>query len=216
MRYVRFLLIPREGELHPIDEAFAAEPGVERRAIHQFRMLADDSAVTLYELSGDRGTAEALLGDHEDVLSFDVAESADGLFVHSHFRAAGLAGGVYRVPQQLGVVLDMPMEYTDRGALRVTAIGEFETFQRAIREMPEGVGLELLETGEYRPDASQLYAGLTERQQETLRTAIDAGYYEVPREVTYRDIADELDVSAGTVGEHLRKVESHVLKQIAP
>jgi len=57
---------------------------------------------------------------------------------------------------------------------------------------------------------------LTERQQETLQAAIEAGYYNVPREATHEDIAERLGRSDGTVGEHLRKIEAKVMEAIAP
>lgn len=46
-----------------------------------------------------------------------------------------------------------------------------------------------------------------------LEVAIRLGYYENPREATHEDIAEEVGVEAGTVGKHLRKVESHVFSK---
>lgn len=40
--------------------------------------------------------------------------------------------------------------------------------------------------------------------------------YCVPREATHEDIAESLDLSAGTVGEHLRKIEATVTVAIGP
>jgi predicted DNA binding protein len=37
----------------------------------------------------------------------------------------------------------------------------------------------------------------------------------VPRRATHQDIADELDLSTTTVGEHLRKIEARMLSEIA-
>lgn len=47
--------------------------------------------------------------------------------------------------------------------------------------------------------------GLTERQYETLTTAVERGYYAIPRETTAQDLADELDVSYQTLSELLRR-----------
>lgn len=216
VRYVRFLLIPTEGELHPIEETIAAEPSLDRVAIHHFRTLTDGTAVTLYELSGDPEAAEGIVADEQSVRSFDISADGRSIYVHTRFEPKELTAAVYDVAERLDLVLDMPMEYTDRGALRITAIGELETFREAMATVPEGVGLRLLETGEYTPEGDQLYDQLTDRQQETLRAAVEAGYYEEPREVTYEEVAERLDVAPGTVGEHLRKVESAVLSSIVP
>ncbi|WP_254535168.1 helix-turn-helix domain-containing protein [Halomarina litorea] len=216
MRFVTYLLIPLDGELHPIEGAIADAPAIERRAIHHFRMLDDGTAVTLYELAGDRDRADAVVGGCPSVHAHDVSASGDRLYCHVRFDPNDLTGRVYGVAQTNDLVLDMPIRYTDRGALRMTAIGELATFREATRQIPDGVGLRLLQTGEYTPDGGELYAQLTERQQETLRAAVAAGYYEEPRRVTYRDIAEELGIAPGTVGEHLRKAESAVFTSITP
>lgn len=215
MRYVRFLLVPLDGTLHPVEEELQTA-GLEMVAIHHFRMLDDGTAVTFHEVEGDREAAEGVVEDHPSVLSYDITTDGETLFSHTRFEPNDLTASVYGIAQRLDLVLDMPMRYTDRNALRITAIGEFDTFQRAMGEMPDGVDLRLLKTGEYSPDGGELYSQLTRRQQETLRAAVEAGYYEEPREVTYDEVAEEMDIAPGTVGEHLRKIESQVLKGIVP
>lgn len=52
---------------------------------------------------------------------------------------------------------------------------------------------------------------LTDRQQEVLRTAYDAGYYEWPRECTGEELADELGISSATFAEHIAAAERKLL-----
>jgi predicted DNA binding protein len=85
-----------------------------------------------------------------------------------------------------------------------------------MQELSESVEFRLLLTGEYAPGGEGFFQQLTPRQQETLRTAVEVGYYDEPRRVTYRDIADRLQISAGTVGEHLRKIEAKILTDVVP
>ncbi|OLZ39885.1 hypothetical protein A6E15_02320 [Natrinema saccharevitans] len=47
-----------------------------------------------------------------------------------------------------------------------------------------------------------------------LRVAVEEGYYEEPRKVTYGDIAARLDCSAGTVGQHLRRIEARLMSSL--
>lgn len=54
-------------------------------------------------------------------------------------------------------------------------------------------------------------ARLTDRQQEVLRAAFDAGYYDCPRATPGADIAAELGVSSATFSEHIRAAESNLL-----
>lgn len=216
MRFITFLLVPPDGSFHPIEEAIAADASLERRAIHRFRLLEDGTVVSMYEIRGDRGRVQELVETHPSAESCSTTALGERVFAHVHFQPSDLTERVYGISREVDLVLDMPMEYAERGALRITAIGTLDTFREAMESMPEEVGLRLLGTGDYVPKDEGLYAQLTERQRETLRVAVEAGYYEEPREVTYRDVADELGVSTGTVGEHLRKIESTVLKGILP
>jgi len=52
---------------------------------------------------------------------------------------------------------------------------------------------------------------LSPRQEEALATAYAGGYYEIPRDCTTADIADELDVGRRTAEEHLRIAERKVM-----
>lgn len=51
---------------------------------------------------------------------------------------------------------------------------------------------------------------LTERQQEVLQTAIDLGYFEIPRETTLEDLAAELDCSHQALSECLRRAQENL------
>lgn len=53
---------------------------------------------------------------------------------------------------------------------------------------------------------------LTERQHEILDLALDRGYYEVPRQTTLEELADELDVGLAAVSEGLRRAEERIIR----
>ncbi|GAB3418130.1 hypothetical protein GCM10027435_17710 [Haloparvum alkalitolerans] len=52
---------------------------------------------------------------------------------------------------------------------------------------------------------------LTDRQFEVLVTALEAGYYEWPRECSGEEVADELGISSATFAEHIRTAERKLL-----
>ena len=56
--------------------------------------------------------------------------------------------------------------------------------------------------------------GLTARQRTVLTTAIDSGYYEIPREVTTAELAEEVGLARRTAEEHLRRAERKVVMGI--
>jgi predicted DNA binding protein len=52
---------------------------------------------------------------------------------------------------------------------------------------------------------------LSPRQREALSTAMELGYYRIPRDVTTADVAAELDVERRTFEEHLRRAENKLV-----
>lgn len=216
MRYVKFVLIPPDGGLHPSDRRLAEDPDVRRTAIHNISLLDDGTAVTLYQLDGDADGIDTILADAPEVVAYNVSETGENVHAYIQFETNDTVAELLGITHEHGIILDTPIEYTRRGGLRMTVVGEEETIRRTIAAVPEGIRLKLEETGEYEPSARRLFAQLTSRQQETLRAAVDAGYYEVPRRATHADVAETLDRTGGTVGEHLRKIEAAVLTAIVP
>lgn len=99
------------------------------------------------------------------------------------------------------------------GGLRGTLIGADEDFQQALAALPEELDVDIESTGEYHPDIQDVFANPTERQQDTLETAIRSGYYEDPRRASQQDVAETLNVAPGTVSEHLRRIEAKVFSE---
>jgi predicted DNA binding protein len=53
---------------------------------------------------------------------------------------------------------------------------------------------------------------LTDRQRECLRAALRAGYFEVPRECTLADVAEQMGVDKSTASETIRRGSARVLE----
>lgn len=212
MRYVTFLIPQIDDERCPNGEC-ATDPAVNGEAIHYINLLDDGTGVALYQLRGDLKRSTETLEADPEVLSVERSEASEGL-VYLHFRANALMTDLLGIFRRYEIVVDWPMEYTRQGGLRITMLGEDEKIREAITEIPDGIRITLEGIGEYRPDMRQLASLLTDRQQELLELAIDEGYYEMPRRATLRDLAEQANISAGTVGEHLRKIESKVIMEL--
>lgn len=50
------------------------------------------------------------------------------------------------------------------------------------------------------------------RQRDVLNTAVSMGYFEIPREATLEEIAEELDITKTTASNHLRKAEKRIVE----
>ncbi|WP_135820108.1 helix-turn-helix domain-containing protein [Halostella litorea] len=55
--------------------------------------------------------------------------------------------------------------------------------------------------------------GLTDRQREALRTAYELGHFEVPRRATLAEVAAELDISASSASERLRRAQTRLVQE---
>lgn len=113
--------------------------------------------------------------------------------------------------QAAGVPLELPVEIRDGTVeVEVTApradlselASQFERFGMdyevvAIRHAVDPGGL------------------LTERQREVVRAAVDAGYYDTPRETSLTALADDLGVAKSTLSETLHRAEEKIVKEFA-
>ena len=59
-----------------------------------------------------------------------------------------------------------------------------------------------------------LFGGLTSKQKRALISALDNGYYTMPRRATTGEIAKKLRVPCTSYADHLRKAENKVLQAV--
>ena len=124
------------------------------------------------------------------LLAFDWAASDDPLF-----------GGVFR--SGTTVLGASGRERTWTFELRFDGSVDLEDFREHCAEA--GVDFDLVRM--YRPSSpgSDLSFGLTGPQREALASAVDRGYYDVPRQSTTAELAAELGISDQAVSERLRR-----------
>lgn len=216
MRYVTLRLVPEGNALNAVEQELADYPAVTRRTVHYIRLLEDGTGTLLCEFEGDGDRASEILDDHPNVISYSVSDVGDGFYAYVHQIFPGDVGDLLEIPQKHELIIDTPIEYLDDGSFVLTVIGGNETIQEAFAEFPETIGFEVESTGQYLPETERLFAELTERQRETLRTAHEMGYFADPRGATYDEVADELSCSPETVGEHIRKAQETLFAEIIP
>lgn len=216
MRYVEFKVRSGDRWFHPVDERIAAEPGMRHGPIHHVDLLEDETVVLLYEILGPRDRVEELLDEQGRAIVTETKAVGDDTLVYTHIEPSETVQSLLEVVEGTRVILDTPITFSDDDELEVRLVGDGSAIQEAFTASPENVQVSVEKTGEYRLGRERLFVELTDRQQEILGTALDMGYYDDPRGTTYADIATELDLTATTVGEHLRKIERYVLEAITP
>lgn len=212
MRYVTLRISGDGGRIQQLP-ATAVPPDVERGPIDQLELLADGSVVQIRAVQGDLATYRDLLADTEGVHAFSVTGDREG-YVFAHFEPTERGRALLEWRRAVPVVVPLPIEFDHEDVL-VTLVGDDDGITAAIDALPASVDYEVSETGQFTPLWATPFRGLTDRQQEILATAIECGYYENPREVTQAEVADALSLSPGTVGDHLRTIESHVFSRAA-
>lgn len=219
MRSVTYILSP-EGQDFDSGGRALHEHGVTREAIYDVRTLGDGSVVMQFEVGcRPRRVREVLDESRTGVFDYQVTSGREAdTLLQLHFEPRGTLAELIDLHQNHAVVLEYPIKFVDpaTSTVRVVEVGRVDALQQVIEETREIACVTIEEVGTYDPDESRTFAGLTERQQQVLCTALQRGYYDVPRDVTYEDIARELDCSASTVGQHLRRIEAQVLSEIAP
>lgn len=107
-----------------------------------------------------------------------------------------------------GVVPPFPLRLADgwlSGEL-VTSRSQLAAFRRELEAADIPYDVELIET-EGGPPADLL----TERQREVVEAALAAGYYDVPRECSLTELAEDIGVDKSVVSRILRRAEGRVM-----
>ena len=215
MRYFDFTLTPEGGTIHPVDEVIASAPGVAREALMHVNALGDGTGVMLYRLRGEPEDLSPALEGSDEVLAYDIMNVRGERFhCYVHVPPGEPAGSLMTLAQRYALMIDTPLEFTDRGALRTRLVGTHEMLRQALDQVPDTIQVTVEQVGQYTPERGDMLSMLTDRQLEVFRTAVDLGYYEIPRRATHEDIADNLGCAPSTVDEHLRKAESRVLSTL--
>lgn len=215
MRVVTFTVDQPDGA-HVASRMFGPGSTFEREQIYHLNVLADATVVLLGRLRGDLDEARRLLAEHPDVLGYSISseESREGL-VFVHARPPAAMKGFLELPRTHEVFFEFPIEGTGDGRLRVALLGESnDVLRAALADVPSELDISVERIGPYPDDGGDVLAVLTDRQREVLDVALSLGYYDVPRKATHRDIADRLECSVGTVGEHLQKIEARVFDHL--
>lgn len=216
MRFVTVTIRPDEGVFQPMEAALVAEPGVRREAVHHLDRLADGTAVAMFEMSGDPDRITEIIEEHNEAIAYQTSRGEGTVLQHAQFEPTPTVDRLLDLVEAYEFAIDTPMVFTEDGRLRVTLIAEDSTISAVFDSLPDDVSFDVERTGQYEAGTNRLFSLLTERQREVLRAAVEAGYYQEPREATHADVADAIGLTATTVGEHLRRIEERVMNELLP
>lgn len=178
-----------------------------------FRVLAaypgEESGVAMTEIeSTDAAAVIRDLEAFEEVAQVDLLRAFD----EEVLLQLETTEPVLLVPLQAsGAMLDLPFEVQD---------GEVSWEVTTTRERLSTLGDQLEALGiefEVESIARQIESDrlLTDRQETLVHTAVDAGYYDVPRTCSLTDVADAAGIAKSTASETLHRAEAKIVTQFA-
>lgn len=218
MRTVSFVLSPDRGYLDPCEVAFRRNDVVPRY-VHNLDVLADESVVMSYEVRGTESAIhESLAAAGDELIDYEVVEAGAATVIQFHYHPCDLVETLLAVHRSYPTLFDFPLVYLDdeRTRLRHDLFGPASAICDQMAETRRRVDVSIHRLGAYEPTRETAVEALTPRQREVFETAVDVGYYEVPREATHDDLAAALDCAPSTVGRHLRHIEAVLASHSVP
>lgn len=216
MRHVRLELTAngREEEIHPMYDLLANADCVSTARTMHWNVSGDELGI-MHHVDGDldafESTIEAIDGVHDyDLTRVDEERFYAYLMCVVTEPASRLFGALTRGQ----LVVSFPIEWAADGTVSVAVIGSSEDIQAAIDAIPHPVECTVREIGGIEQASEIPEAVLTDRQRDAVVTALELGYYEIPRTASVSDVARRLGCAESTAAEHLRKSESKLLSSL--
>ncbi|QSX00989.1 bacterio-opsin activator domain-containing protein [Haloterrigena alkaliphila] len=179
--------------------------------IEQVVATMEDRIMPYFWVSGgDHAEFEAAFQEDESVTNIAVIDEVEGAKLYRAEWTENVQTIIYA--------------YVELGATLMQAVGKAEDWelrmrfdsQDALSEFQEycndnDISFELNRTQEQEQPMASAQYDLTPTQRETLVTALEAGYYEVPRAVTMRELAEQLGVAQQTLSNRFRAAYSNLI-----
>lgn len=178
----------------------------------RFRVLAalpsdDETGVGLLELEGDDlPTVVGEIERNDGVSSLDILESSPDSVLVQFTTTEHL---LLLTMRDAGIPLELPI-VIEGGTATVDVTAPHEQLS-ALKTQFEMVGVDFEVAYLYETTSTERL--LTDRQEEIVGKAIEAGYYDTPRTTTLTELAEELDVAKSTLSETLHRAEGRIVKQ---
>lgn len=215
MKAIELLLTPRDAGFNPVDTALAEAEQVCREALVSIDAFDPKTGVYLYRVrESTTGATRSVVDRVSQVAEYSLADS-EGDLQHVYCRCsfARPSGFLTRVASQYPVIIEPPVQFTDRGTARVVLAGDSATLDEVLDDTAD-VTTEVVRTEPYTPERADPLDDLTDHQRAILERLVESGYYETPPRSTRDDLATDLDISKGTLDDHIRRIEKKVFHDL--
>ena len=215
---VSYRITPESGYFDE-GETVLWDAGIALESIRSMEFVEDGSVVVVYEVGGDAETLRSCLdAAPEKIIDYSITEDSDPLVAQLWLYPDETLEQLLGVHRSFGVSVEFPISYVgqDPATIELVETGPRNELRDRIEQTREIADVHINHVHRHKPGTQQLFRELTDRQQEVLQAAVEAGYYQIPREATHQTIADELGCSKSVVGQHLRRVEATLVSSVVP
>ena len=116
---------------------------------------------------------------------------------------------------KLDLIIDPPI-ILDQDRLLVSIITDSKNIDKFVESLDSfyNTKLEILSISDIQPNYENLFLKLTDRQKEVAYYAVQHGYFEIPRRINSKKIANHFKISRSALYDHLRKIEKTIYHSI--
>lgn len=216
MRRLELTLDVPESMRHPMQEFISESDDIESSRLVSGNVLDDGTARFVFYVEGDRTAYRAGIESVDDIKSYEITPDGTASFYSMVVRERREGDRQLReILEGMGAVIISPVTFTSQGTVRAVILGDPDVLRATLNDVPGDVTVRIDRFEGFCPPGSIRAANITDRQREAVEIAVDAGYYDVPREGSLADVADGLGCTSSTASNHLRKAESKVMHEVA-
>lgn len=214
MKHVRVRITAREqaDEIHPMYGVLTEASFVERATALQWNYTGNALGI-LHYVVGDIEELERAMQEIPEVVDYDMERIDErSCYVYVRDMTTDSLQEMLNPISSGGIIVVPPIEYEPDGTVVLSMFGSDEEVQAAIEDISVPIEVTIEAVGSLAGTTAVIEGHLTDRQHEVIQTAVELGYYDIPRSASQEDVAVELECASSTIAEHLRKAEARILR----
>jgi len=169
----------------------------------------------MHYVEGDIEAFERRIEAVETVTAYELTPAGEDAF-YAYVRDATNESlrATFEVVFRDPVVVVPPVEFTESGRVTFSVFGPSGDVQAAVDGLDDSLGVTVTAVTGLEGTPGVVESPLSDRQRDVVETALELGYYEIPREASHEDVAAAVGCAPSTAAEHLRKAEAKLLRSM--